>query len=321
MAGSLCDIPDVSVGHVQDAEAQTGCSVVLFGQGAVCGVDVRGAAPGTRETDLLNPVNAVQKVDALVLSGGSAFGLDTASGVMRWLEEQGRGFETGYGRVPIVPAAVIFDLNFGDPRVRPDAAMGYRAAQLASRAPFASGNTGAGAGATLGKMIGISRAMKGGIGSACVAGPDGLRVAAMVVVNALGEVRDPDNGQRLAGACDEQGQLLDLPSLALRAEGGAEFSPGANTTIGVVCCNARLDKTAMTKVAQMAHDGLARTIWPVHTMSDGDTLFAATTDGVSASVTIVGMLAARAVASAVIDGVSSAHSARGVPGLATLGGE
>ncbi len=318
MAGSLCDIPGVSVGHAQDAEAQTGCSVVLFEQGAICGVDVRGAAPGTRETDLLNPINAVQKVDALLLSGGSAFGLDAASGVMRWLEEQGRGFETGYGRVPVVPGAVIFDLNFGDPGVRPDADMGYRAAQQASRMSFASGNIGAGTGATLGKMIGISRAMKGGIGSACVTGPGGLKVAALVVVNALGEVRNPDNGQRLAGACDRPGRLLDLPALALKAEEGAEFPSGTNTTIGVVCCNASLDKSAMTKVAQMAHDGLARTIWPVHTMSDGDTLFAATTGGVAASITLVGMLAAQAVASAVIDGVSSAHSARGVPGLASL---
>lgn len=307
--GSLCDIAGVSVGHACDDKAQTGCSVVLFEQGAVCGVDVRGAAPGTRETDLLNPINAVPRVDALVLSGGSAFGLDAASGVMRWLEERGRGFETGYGRVPIVPAAVIFDLNFGSPQVRPDAAMGYLAVQQASRGRFDSGNIGAGTGATLGKMIGMQRAMKGGIGSACMAGPGGLRVAAMVVVNALGEVRDPHSGRRLAGARDPQGRLLDLPALALSAEQEGGSPTGTNTTLGVVCCNASLSKSGAAKVAQMAHDGLARTIWPVHTMSDGDTIFAASTGNVAASITIVGMLAAQAVASAVVDAVTSARSA------------
>ncbi|WP_312582036.1 P1 family peptidase [Atlantibacter hermannii] len=312
--GSLIDVPGVKVGHAADPLNQTGCSVVLFENGAVCGVDVRGAAPGTRETDLLNPTNLIEQVHAVVLSGGSAFGLDAASGVMQWLEQRHIGFDVGVAVVPIVPAAVLFDLTFGDPAVRPDAAMGYRAADAASEKPFASGNTGAGTGATIGKMAGLEKAMKGGLGTASATGPDGLIVAAMVAVNAVGEIRDPQTGQTLAGACDAQGNLLDLPAYVL-SNGDNRFSAATNTTIGIICCNANFTKSQMQKVAQMAHDGLARTIYPVHTLSDGDTLFATTTGGVNATVNIVGMLAAEVMAAAVLDGVRSACSAHGVRGL------
>ena len=313
--GSIVDVPGVKVGHAADALKQTGCSVVLFEAGAVCGVDVRGAAPGTRETDLLNPTNLIDKVHAVVLSGGSAFGLDAASGVMQWLEQRNIGFDVGVTVVPIVPAAVLFDLTFGDPAVRPDARMGYRAVNAASEKPFPSGNTGAGVGATLGKMAGMEKAMKGGLGTASATGPDGLIVAAMVAVNAVGEIRDPHTGQTIAGACDAQGNLLDLQTSVLNNR-DSHFSAGTNTTIGIICCNAAFTKSQMQKVAQMAHDGLARTIYPVHTLSDGDTLFAATTGGVDASVNIVGMLAAEVMAAAVLDGVRAARSAHGVRGLA-----
>lgn len=315
--GSIIDVPGVRVGHAEDALKQTGCSVVLFDAGAVCGVDVRGAAPGTRETDLLNPTNFIEKVHAVVLSGGSAFGLDAASGVMAWLEQRHIGFDVGVTVVPIVPAAVLFDLTFGDPGVRPDASMGYQAVSVASREPFASGNTGAGVGATVGKMLGMDKAMKGGLGSASVTGPDGLVVAAMVAVNAVGEIRDPRTGQTIAGACDENGDLLDLQASVVSGR-DSHFSPGTNTTIGIICCNAALTKSQMQKVAQMAHDGLARTIYPVHTLSDGDTLFAATTGGVETTVNIVGMLAAEVMAAAVLNGVRAARSAHGVRGLGEI---
>lgn len=314
--GSIVDVPGVKVGHATDALKQTGCSVVLFEQGAVCGVDVRGAAPGTRETDLLNPTNMIERVHAVVLSGGSAFGLDAASGVMQWLEQHNIGFDVGVAVVPIVPAAVLFDLTFGDPAVRPDAQMGYRAVSTASKKPFPSGNTGAGVGATIGKMAGLEKAMKGGLGTASISGPEGLIVAAMVAVNAVGEIRDPHTGQTIAGACDAQGNLLDLQASVLNS-GDSRFSAGTNTTIGIICCNADFTKSQMQKVAQMAHDGLARTIYPVHTLSDGDTLFAATTGGVTSTVNIVGMLAAEAMAAAVLDGVRNARSAHGVRGLGT----
>jgi len=313
--GSIIDVPGVKVGHATDALKQTGCSVVLFENGAVCGVDVRGAAPGTRETDLLNPMNMIERVHAVVLSGGSAFGLDAASGVMQWLEQRRIGFDVGVTVVPIVPAAVLFDLTFGDPTVRPDAQMGYRAVNAASTHPFPSGNTGAGVGATIGKMAGLNKAMKGGLGTASVNGPDGLIVAAMVAVNAVGEIRDPHTGQTIAGACDAQGNLLDIQTEFLNNP-DSHISAGTNTTIGIICCNANFTKSQMQKVAQMAHDGLARTIYPVHTQSDGDTLFAATTGGVNTTVNIAGMLAAEVIAAAVLDGVRNARSAHGVRGLA-----
>ncbi|KAA1190164.1 P1 family peptidase [Photorhabdus heterorhabditis] len=316
--GTILDVPGIKVGHAEDELKQTGCSVIIFDDGAVCGVDVRGSAPGTRETELLDPINTVQKTNALVLSGGSAFGLDSASGVMRYLEERKKGFDVGVAVVPIVPAAIIFDLNFGDPAVRPDANMGYIASKNASTNSFPSGNIGAGAGATIGKMAGFDKAMKGGLGTASVKLAGGLTVGAMVVVNAVGEIRDPKNGKTIAGACDENGHLIDLISYVLENYKDHHFTQGKNTTIGIICCNANMNKSQMKKVAQMAHDGLARTIYPVHTMSDGDTIFAATTGGVDSSVNIVGMLAAEVMAVAVLDAVKSAKSKFGVRGYADL---
>ncbi|MGV7961155.1 P1 family peptidase [Photorhabdus tasmaniensis] len=313
--GTILDIPGIRIGHAEDKLKQTGCSVIIFDNGAVCGVDVRGAAPGTKETELLDPINTVQKVNAVVLSGGSAFGLDSASGVMRYLEERKKGFDVGIAVVPIVPAAVIFDLNFGDPAVRPDANMGYIAAQNASANSFPSGNIGAGVGATIGKMAGFDKAMKGGLGTASVKLPGGLIVGAMVVVNAVGEIRDPKNGKTIAGACNENGHIIDLISYVIENKDN-NFTQGTNTTIGIICCNANMNKSQMKKVSQMAHDGLARTIYPVHTMSDGDTIFAATTGGVDSSVNIVGILAAEVMAAAVLDAVTSAKSGFGVKGYA-----
>ena len=260
----LTAVDGIKVGHETLAARFTGCTVVLVERGAVAGVDVRGSAPGTRETDLLNPVNTVEQVHAIVLTGGSAFGLDAASGVMRLLEERGIGFETGAGRVPIVPAAVLFDLNVGnDPRIRPGADCGYRAAAAASSGPAAEGNVGAGAGATVGKLAGRERAMKGGIGSAAIALPDGLIVAALVVVNAAGDVIDPATGQVVAGARTEDGRGLADVRRLIRAGLAMQGRVGENTTLGVVATNARLTKAQATKVAQMAHDGLARAIAPV----------------------------------------------------------
>ena len=314
LGGSLTDVAGVKVGHFTDSRRPTGCSVVLVEAGAVCGVDVRGGAPGTRETDLLDPVNTVDRVHAIVLAGGSAFGLDAASGVVRFLEERGIGFPVGALRVPIVPAAILFDLFLGDAGIRPDARAGYEAAQSASGAPPGEGNVGAGAGATVGKMFGLERAMKGGLGTASIRLGDGLVVAALVAVNAWGDVVDPDSGQLLAGLRSPDGRTLLGSTVALLAGGfGDHPSPGQNTTIGVVATNAPLGKAGATKVAQMAQDGLARAIRPAHTPWDGDTLFALSTGGgPAASELVIGSLAAEAVGRAI---VSAVRAAKGLPGL------
>ncbi|WP_140918468.1 P1 family peptidase [Limnobaculum xujianqingii] len=310
--GSIIDVPGIKVGHQHNITSMTGCSVVMTEHPSVCGVDVRGSAPGTRETDLLSAINAVDKIHALLLTGGSAYGLDAATGVMKYLEQQQIGFDVGVGVVPIVPAAVIFDLSFGDAKVRPDAEMGYLAAQSASKNRFPDGNTGAGTGATVGKLVGDRWRMKGGLGSASITLSNGLVVGAMVVVNAVGEIRDPDTQRVLAGSHDGQGRTQDMLSLMLKNI--TDPGPvGTNTTIGVVACNANMNKTQMTKIAQMSHDGLARTIYPVHTMSDGDTLFALATGGVDVSVNLLGTLAAEVVARAVVNGVKAAEGALGVP--------
>jgi len=317
-AGGLTAVAGIKVGHHTLAERPTGCTVVLAEAGAVAGVDVRGAAPGTRETDLLDPLNLVEKVHAVVLAGGSAFGLDAASGVMRFLEERGVGFGTDYGVVPIVPAAILFDLGVGDPKVRPGPDCGYRAAASASSGPVTEGSVGAGAGATVGKMLGMGRAMKGGVGSAAVVVPGGLTVAALVAVNAFGDVIDPATGLVVAGVRTADGLGLADARVLLRA-GSTRKSPlGTSTTIGVVATNARLTKTQATKVAQMAHDGLARSIAPVHTLADGDALFALATGtlGADADVSTVGALAADAVAEAVLRAV---REAKGLPGLPAAG--
>lgn len=307
-ADSIVDVAGLSVGHFTDARRPTGCTVVLTPEGATCGVDVRGAAPGTRETELLSPLNAVDQVHAVLLAGGSAFGLDAAGGVMRWLEARGVGVQVGPARVPIVPAAILFDLWVGDSRIRPDAQAGYAACDAASRAMPAQGNVGAGAGASVGKLFGIDRAMRGGIGSASVT-VAGITVGALVAVNALGDVIDPASGRPVAGARTADGRsLLGTMDALLRGELPAPFQPGQATTIGVIATDARLTKAQAGKVAQMAHDGLARAINPVHTMGDGDTLFALATgaSGREANVTLLGALAADVTARAVLRAVLAA---------------
>jgi len=315
---SICDVAGLRVGHFSDPRRPTGCSVVLVEDGAVCGVDVRGASPGTRETELLSPFNAVPQVHAVLLAGGSAFGLDAAGGVMRWLEERGVGVVVGPARVPIVPAAILFDLWVGDATIRPDAAAGYAACAAARASAPAEGNVGAGSGATVGKLFGIERGMRGGIGSASVT-VAGITVGALIAVNALGDVIDPASGTPLAGARGADGRLRGTLQALLAGELPAPLQPGSATTIGVIATDAQLDKAQAGKIAQMAHDGLARAINPVHTMGDGDTLFALGTGaaGRTADTTLLGALAAEVTARAVLRAVRAAQALSG-PGLPTL---
>lgn len=320
---AITDVAGLSVGHVTCAERATGCTVVLCPEGTVCGVDVRGGSPGTRETDLLRPENIVDRVHAILLTGGSAFGLDAAGGVMRWLEEQGRGFAVGPARVPIVPAAVLFDLWHGDPRIRPDAAAGYAACASASHAKPAQGSVGAGAGASVGKLWGIERAMKGGIGSASLR-VGGVTVAALVAVNATGDVLDAQDHEVIAGARKSAASRTLQHSLQalLRGELPERLQPGAATTIGVIATDALLDKAQCAKLASMAHDGLARAIVPAHTPFDGDTLFALATGGSgrSASLALLGALAAEVAARAVASAVRHAVALPGLPAARDLAG-
>ncbi len=312
--GGITDVQGVKVGHFTDSRRPTGCTVLLFEKGATAGVDVRGSAPGTRETDLLNPLNMVKQVQGIVLSGGSSFGLDTATGVVRYLEEHGIGLRFGGTIIPIVPAAILFDLGIGDPKIRPNAESGYKACQAASGGKVAEGNVGAGAGATIGKLFGMKSAMKSGIGTASVrVGNTGIVVGAIVAVNAVGDVVNPQTGKIIAGARKPNGPGF-MDSMAQIRQGYRVEASGTNTTLGIVATNVALDKTQMTKVAQMAHDGLARTIYPVHTLADGDTIFAAATGAISvrADHGAIGALAADVVAQAVLRAVMSA---RGLPGL------
>ena len=321
---SLTSLQGILVGHYTDDRRPTGCTVVLCAQGAVAGVDVRGAAPGTRDTDALSPSNTVQEVHGVLLTGGSAYGLDAAGGVMRWLEERGHGFQVGPAIVPIVPAAVIFDLWVDDfsesrhvstqnPRIRPDPQAGYLACQAANSEPVQQGNVGAGAGATLGKLNGPDCAMKGGIGSAslCV---HGVTVAALVVCNALGDVVDPQTGKLLAGArvSADSRDLLDIVKAQLNGHSISKPQAGSNTTIGVVATDAVLTKPQAHRLAQVAHDGLARSIRPVHTPMDGDTLFAlgTGTSGQAADMMLLSTLAAEVTAMAVVNAVLAAKDLR-----------
>ena len=324
-AGCITDVPGIEVGHAQDQAALTGCTVVLCRKGAVGGVDVRGGAPGTRETDLLNPINLVSRVHAVLLAGGSAFGLDAASGVMRYLEEQGIGFSTGIAKVPIVPAAILYDLNIGRKDVRPDAAMGYEACRSASSGPGEEGNIGVGTGASVGKLFGPALAMKSGLGSASLKAGR-LIVGALVAVNSLGDVVDPSTGTILAGLRSGRvgpirvggtGEFADSMKTmrTILARNVLRLAARTNTVIGVVATNARLDKAGATKVAQMSHDGLARAVRPAHTMLDGDVIFALSAGGAQADVTLVGALAAQVVAEAILRAVKSAPSAGRLPGL------
>jgi L-aminopeptidase/D-esterase-like protein len=318
----LTEIDGVKVGHETLTLRPTGCTVVLVERGAVAGVDVRGSAPGTRETDLLNPINTVDEVHAIVLAGGSAFGLDAASGVMRFLEERGIGYDVGVAKVPIVPAAILFDLGVGgDPKIRPTADCGYRAAAAASSGPVAEGNVGAGAGATIGKLAGRNRAMKGGVGSAAIRLPDGLVVGALVAVNGVGDVIDPSSGRVVAGTRTEDGRELADVRLLLRSGLMPPGRPGESTTLGVIATNARLTKAQATKVAQMAHDGLARAVYPVHTPLDGDTIFALATGtrAEPANLLTVGALAADAMAEAVVRAVRAATGIPGYPAARDMG--
>ena len=321
---SLTSLQGILVGHYTDDRRPTGCTVVLCPDGAVAGVDVRGAAPGTRDTDALSPSNTVQEVHGVLLTGGSAYGLDAAGGVMRWLEERGHGFPVGPAIVPIVPAAVIFDLWVDDfsktrpvstqnPRIRPDAQAGYLACQAANSEPVQQGNVGAGAGATLGKLNGPDCAMKGGIGSAslCV---HGVTVAALVVCNALGDVVDPQTGKLLAGArvSADSRDLLDIVKAQLNGHSISKPQAGSNTTIGVVATDAVLTKPQAHRLAQVAHDGLARSIRPVHTPMDGDTLFAlgTGTSGKATDMMLLSTLAAEVTAMAVVNAVLAAKDLR-----------
>jgi L-aminopeptidase/D-esterase-like protein len=311
---NLCDVPGVLVGHATDREGSTGCTVILFEgpKGAVVGVDVRGSSPGTRETDRLGPIGAVRPTHALLLTGGSAFGIAAADGVVRFLEEKGVGLDVGVARIPLVSAAVLFDLVVGDPTSRPDAAMGYEAASSAAGGDFAQGSVGAGTGATVGKVLGMDRAMKGGIGSASVRLDGGLVVGALAAVNAFGDVRD-EGGALLAGPRLEDGTLGD--TVELLPEAAARMRWAENTTLGIVATNARLTKPQANKVAQMAHDGLARAIEPVHTTVDGDVVFAASVGAVDAVVDVVGAWGARAMREAILRAVRSAEGIPGIPSL------
>ncbi len=300
MNQTLTAIDGIKVGHATDVTARTGCTVILCPAGAIAGVDVRGAAPGTRETEALRPGRLVQKAHAVLLTGGSAFGLDAASGVVQYLEEQNIGFPAGPVRVPIVPAAVIFDLGVGDAKVRPDREMGYQACLNATDDPVAMGAVGAGTGATVGKAPGVTPS-QGGVGSACKClDSSGLIVAAIAVVNALGNVVHPETGEILAGG-KENGDFVDITERLL----DANLVPGTNTTIGVVATNAALSPAETTRVAEMAHDGMARAIRPSHTMFDGDTLFTlATGTHTGSSVNTIGILAAEVVAAAIVNAVT-----------------
>lgn len=322
--GGITAVEGLALGHFTLEERPTGCTVVLAEGGAVAGVDVRGGAPGTREIALLDPVNSVQEAHAIVLSGGSAFGLDAASGVVRYLEERGIGYRAGEHVVPIVAAAILFDLGVGGGTVRPGPECGYEAARAASVAPPAEGSVGAGAGATVGKLRGRGRAMKGGIGTASITLEDGLTVAAVVAVNAVGDVIDPATGEVVAGVRTEDGTGF-ADARALLREGEARPPDDAsveNTTIGVVATNARLSKAEITKVAQMAQDGLARAIYPAHTPSDGDTLFglATGTHTDDAGLARIGALAADMVAEAILRAVRTATGLPGLPSVSDLPG-
>ncbi|MCM2252055.1 MAG: P1 family peptidase [Ramlibacter sp.] len=307
--GAITDVAGIEVGHFTDTRRPTGCTVVIARDGAVAGVDVRGAAPGTRETDLLAPAHLVDRVHAILLAGGSAFGLAAATGAVQWLEEQGVGLSIGPVRLPIVPGAVLFDLLVGDAFIRPDAAAGYRACELASARRPAQGNVGAGAGAVVGKVFGLERAMKGGIGSASVT-VDGITVGALIACNAMGDVVDPDSARPIAGARTRGGKaLLDTRRALLRGELPEASPVGANTTIGVIATDAVITKVQASRLATVGHDGLARSINPVHTLSDGDTLFALGTGraGKAAAMTLLGTMAAEAVALAVVNAVRAAR--------------
>lgn len=315
---NITDVPGVKVGNCEDLQALTGCTVILTEEGATCGVDVRGSAPGTRETDLLDPVNAIGEVHGICLSGGSAFGLEAASGVMRFLEEKNVGIDVGVGKVPIVPSAVLFDLAVGDPKVRPDIQMGYNAANLAKTGEFPQGNVGAGCGATVGKVAGFHQAMKAGLGSYSLKGAEDLVVGAIVAVNAVGDIRDPETNRILAGARNEEtGEFIDSVNY-IKKNQASNALLGTNTTIGVVAMNAKLSKAEAKKIAALTQNALARVIFPVHTMFDGDTIFVLGTGEKKYAVDYLGTLAAESMEKAIVEAVKSADSIQGIESYSSI---
>ena len=313
--GGLTSIPGFKVGHAQDMEALTGCTVILCPPNTVGGIDQRGGAPGTRETDLLHPVHLVNQVNAILLTGGSAYGLDAAAGVMRFCEENGMGFTFGPSRVPIVPAATLFDLYIGDPKVRPDGEMGYQACLNASEDQPEEGNVGAGTGAVVGKILSLKMAMKSGIGTASVDIGGGGKVAAIVAVNAFGDVIDPETSEIIAGARGLKGfaDTLKVMKSFVGRKVMSFASAADNTVIGAVATNVKLNKEQITKVAQMAHNGLARTIRPAFSLFDGDTVFALSAGEVEMDPNIVGAYAAIAYQEAILRAVRSAEKVAGLP--------
>ena len=315
MLDSICDVPGILVGHEQDAEGATGCTVIIAEEPAVCGVDVAGGAPGTRETDCLDPVNFVQTVNAVYLSGGSAYGLAGADGIVRWCEENGKGLDVGVGIVPIVPGAVLFDLPIGDYHSRPDADMGYRACLNANAAECSLGNVGAGTGASIGKARGPEGIMKGGLGTASIKIGD-LIIGAIVAVNCFGDIIDHSTGEIVAGTRPESGaEYKGTVSYLMNTLDGVNPIK-SNTTIGAIATNAVLTKPQATKIAKMTHDGFARAINPIHTMYDGDSVFCMSTGQVEADITVIGSLAAEVMSRAIVRGVKAAKTAYGVPGYA-----
>lgn len=320
MTGQITDIEGIRVGHYSDREAITGCTVLLCEEGAVGGVQIRGSASGTRELDALHPLHLVDRVHGLLFAGGSAFGLDAAGGVMAYLEEQGVGFDVGVTRVPIVPAAILFDLKIGDVRVRPDRAMGYAACQAATSGTIEEGSVGAGTGATVGKLMGIECAMKGGVGTSSLSLPGGVAVSALAVVNAFGDVIDPETGQILAGLRDgpDGRRLLDTAA-QMRAGVHPRGYGRESTTLVAVATNAQLSKVEATTLAQQAQLGLARTIRPVHTTLDGDATFVLATGRVRSDLNALGVVAADAVAQAVVRAIRLATGLGGVPSFSDVG--
>ena len=312
----ITDIEDIKVGHAQNLDAGTGCTVVICEKGATAGIDVRGGSPGTRESDVLNPVNLVEKINGVILAGGSAFGLDAASGVMQYLEERNIGFDAQVTRIPIVCGAVLFDLAIGDHRVRPDKQMGYEACRNAMDPGCDEGNVGAGTGATVGKILGMTRAMKSGFGCYCIQ-VDALKIGALVAVNCLGDVMDPETGSRLAGLLTEDlNGLADTEAIMIKSFAEKKNLFSGNTTIGIVATNAVLSKAQACKLASMAQNGYARTIRPAHTMFDGDTIFTIATGQVEADLSALGLLSARVVEKAVI---SAIKKTKGLFGLKSSG--
>lgn len=310
-SGYITDVEGIKVGHCQSQEGMTGCSVIICEEGATGGVDVRGSAPGTRETDLFKAEKLVDKVNAVVLAGGSAFGLDASSGVMKYLEEKGIGLDVGVTKVPIVSSAVIFDLNIGNYKIRPDFDMGYLAAKNASIDNGQQGNVGCGMGATVGKILGPENAMKSGLGSASVKVGE-LVVSAMVALNSFGDIYDFTDNKQIAGVYDyKNNNLLNTVKIMKDKNKKIGFNV-KNTTIGIIVTNAVLTKAQGNKVSQMAHNGFARTINPVHTMVDGDTIFTMATNKINSDINLIGTLAAEAMSKAIINAISLAEGVKGL---------